>query len=348
MPYFSGRRAALSALVFSALGLAAMALPHPALAQTKIKMILNWKYEGPQAWFFLAQDKGYFKAEGLDVEIDQGEGSSASIPKVASGAYQAGFGDINAVIDLAAKEPAEAPVAVYMLYNTPPFTIVVKKDSPIKSPKDLEGKTVGAPANDGALKLFPAFAKIAHVDANKVAITNMAPNLREQMLMRGQVDAIFGYVTTVTFSGKAMGLDPAKDWRFIRYGDYGMDLYSNAVFFSRSFIKENPAAVKGFLAALNHAIKDVIANPDAAVDYVMKREPLLKREVEKEKLIATMHNDMSHPEIAHLGLGDVDDARLKRSIAIVVDANKLPRMPAPAEIFDHSFLPPRAQRPSAL
>ena len=84
----------------------------PAAAQVPVKLVLNWKYEGPQAWFFLAQDKGYFKEEGLDVTIDQGEGSAASIPKVAAGAYQAGFGDLNALVDLAAKRPADAPVAV--------------------------------------------------------------------------------------------------------------------------------------------------------------------------------------------------------------------------------------------
>jgi NitT/TauT family transport system substrate-binding protein len=120
--------------------LALAALSPQASAQTKLKMILNWKYQGPQAWFFIAQDRGYFKAEGLDVEIDQGEGSAASIIKVAAGAYNVGFGDINALIDLAAKKPAEAPVAVYMMYNQPPFTIAVKKDGPIKTPKDLEGR----------------------------------------------------------------------------------------------------------------------------------------------------------------------------------------------------------------
>ncbi len=323
-------------------------LPATAMAQTKIKMVLNWKYEGPQAWFFLAQDKGYFKDEGLDVEIDQGEGSAASIPKVASGAYQAGFGDINALIDLASKRPAEAPVGVYMLYNTPPFTVVVKQDSPIKTPKDLEGKTIGGPANDAALKLFPAFTKFAKIDASKITITNMAPNLREQMLARGQIDAAFGYVTTVSFSAKAMGMDPAKDLRFIRYGDYGMDLYSNTVFFSRNFIKENPKAVQGFVKALNRAIKEVVANPDAGVDFAIRREPLLKRDVEKEKLIATLRNDMSHPEIARIGLGDVDDERLKRSIATVVEANQLPRTPVVSEVFDRSFLPARADRPAKL
>jgi len=150
------RQRPLARLLLAGLTAVAALAPLSAHAQeTKIKMVLNWKYEGPQAWFFIAQDKGYFKAEGLDVEIDQGAGSAASIPKVASGAYQAGFGDINAVIDLAAKRPSEAPVGVYMLYNTPPFTVVVKSDSPIRTPKDLEGKTVGGPATDAALKLFP-------------------------------------------------------------------------------------------------------------------------------------------------------------------------------------------------
>ncbi|WP_414439795.1 ABC transporter substrate-binding protein [Burkholderia sp. 22PA0106] len=333
---------------FAAFGIALVAAPAQARADTPIKVVLNWKYEGPQAWFFLAQDRGYFKAQGLDVQFDQGEGSSASIPKVAAGAYQAGFGDLNALVELAAKEPAQAPIAVDVLYNTPPFTVVVKSGSPIHTPRDLEGKTVGAPANDGALKLFPAFAKLAGIDAAKVHITNMAPNLREQMLMRDQVDAVFGFTTTIMFSAKAMGVNPARDLRFIRYGDYGMDLYSNAVFFSRAFVKSNPQAVRGFLAALNHGIRDVIANPDAGVDAVMKREPLLNREVEKEKLLATMHNDMSAPEIARIGLGAVDEARLKRDISIIVEAARLPHSPAPNEVFDGQFLPPRADRPSAM
>ena len=326
----------------------ALAASLPAMAQTKIKMVLNWKFQGPQAWFFVAQDKGYFKAEGLDVEIDQGEGSGAPITKIASGAYTAGFGDLNALIDFASKRPAEAPVAVYMIYNTPPFTIAVKKDGPIKTPRDFEGKTIGGPANDGALKLFPAFGKTAKFDTAKVNITNMAPNLREQMLKTGQVDGIFGYINTIWFSAKLVGLDPDKDLRFINYGSHGMDLYSNAVMFSRAFAKDNPKAVQGFVKALNRAIGDVLANPEMGMDAVMKREPLLKRELEKERLVATLKEEMSHPEIAKIGLGDVDPERLKRSIALVVEANALPRSPAPDEVFDRSFLPARADRPAKL
>lgn len=336
-----------SALLFALTASVAL-LPGAASAQTKIKMVLNWKYEGAQAWFFHAQDKGYFKAEGLDVEIDQGEGSAASIPKVASGAYQAGFGDLNALIDLAAKQPAVAPVAVYMIYNVTPFVVAVKSTSPIKTLKDLEGKTVGGPANDAALKLFPLVAKQAKVDTSKVGITNMTPNLREQMLLRDQVDAAFGYTLTVTFAAKGIGMNPDKDLRFINYADYGIDSYSNAIFFSQQFIKDNPKAVQGFLKALNRAINEVVANPEAGMDAVMKREPLLKRDIEKEKLLATFKSQMSHPEIARIGLGDVDDERLKRNIASVVELGQLSRSPAPAEVFNRSFLPPRAERATAF
>ena len=73
----------------------------------------------------------------------------------------------------------------------------------------------------------------------------MQPNLREQMLMQGQVDAAFGYVNTIRFSAKLTGIDPDKQLRFIKYDAYGMDLYSNAIIVSRKFVKEHPEAVKG-------------------------------------------------------------------------------------------------------
>ncbi|MDO8879161.1 MAG: ABC transporter substrate-binding protein [Pseudolabrys sp.] len=320
----------------------------PAAAETKLKMVLNWKYQGPQGWFFLAQDRGYFKEAGLDVTMDQGNGSGAAVPLVANGTYDVGFGDINAVIQFAATKPEEAPIAVYVMYNRPPFTIAVRADSSIKTPKDLEGKTLGGAANDGALKLFPAFCKITKIDCTTVKTTNMQPNLREQMLMNKQIDGAFGYVNTIRFSAKLMGVDPAKELRWINFGDYGMDLYSNAIIVSKKLVKENPAAVKGLVAAINKGLKDAIKDPDAAVAAVVKREPLIKVAVERERFDATLQDEMNHPEIAKIGLGNVDEARLKKSIDILVDANKLTRTPAVSEIFTPAFLPATADLPKKL
>ena len=338
--FLAGTTAAASA--------ALVALPARAQQPTKLKMILNWRYQGPQCWFFIAQDKGYFKDEGLDIEIDQGDGSGAAVGKVASGAYDIGFGDVNALIQLAAQKPGETPICVQMLFNSPPFTIAVKKDGPIKTPKDMEGKTIGGAANDGALKLFPAFAKLAGIDASKVNITNMQPNLRENMLHRGQVDGVFGYVNTIRFSARLANIDSDKDWQFINYGDFGMDLYSNAMVVSRKLVAANPKAVSGLVRAINRGVKDTIADPKGSIAYVTKREPLIKPEIEYDRLIATLQDEMNHPELAKIGLGDVDDARLKKSIQILVEADKLPRTPEIKEIFDRSFLPPLAERPKKV
>jgi NitT/TauT family transport system substrate-binding protein len=188
----------------------------------------------------------------------------------------------------------------------------------------------------------------ASIDCAKVEIVNMQPTLREQMLMQGQVDGVFGYVTTIRFSAKLAGIDPDKQLRFIKFDDYGMDLYSNAIIVSRKFVKEHPEAVKGFLTALNHGIKDAIADPQAAIDAVAAREPLIKPAIERARLDATMADEMSHPEIAKIGIGDISDERMRKAIDILVKAKELPRTPTASEIFDRSFLPPASERPTSV
>jgi NitT/TauT family transport system substrate-binding protein len=340
-------RSAFVALIGVGLAAGPLALASPASAQTKLKLVLNWKYQGPQGMFFLADDRGYFKAEGLEVALDQGNGSGAAVPLVANGTYDAGFGDINALIELAGKKPDDAPIAVYVMFNQPPFTVAVKADSPIKSPKDFVGKTLGGAANDGALKLFPALCKLAKIDCAKVNITNMQPNLREQMLMQGQVDGVFGYVNTIRFSAKLMGVEE-KQLRYINYGDYGMDLYSNAIIVSKKLVKEKPEAVRGLVRAINRGLQDSLKDIDASVAAVAKREPLIKVPVERERFVQTLKDEMNHPEIAKIGLGNVDPERLKRSIDILVDANALPRSPSVDEIFTGAFLPPADDLPKKL
>ena len=339
-------RSALLALIATTGFAAPLAVPAEAQT-TKIKLVLNWKYQGPQGMFFLAEDKGYFKAEGLEVTLDQGNGSGAAVPLVANGTYDVGFGDINALIELAAKKPEDAPIAVYVMFNQPPFTVAVKADSPIKTPKDFEGKTLGGAANDGALKLFPALCKLAKFDCAKVKMTNMQPNLREQMLMQGQVDGVFGYVNTIRFSAKLMGVQD-NQIRFINYGDYGMDLYSNAIIVSKKLVKDNPKAVAGLIRALNRGMIDALKDIDGAVAAVAKREALIKVPVERERFVQTIKDEMNHPEIATIGLGNVNPERLKKSIDILVDASTLPRTPTVSEIFTPAFLPPVADLPKKL
>ncbi|WP_108661907.1 ABC transporter substrate-binding protein [Acuticoccus kandeliae] len=327
-----------------ALGAAGLGLPAFAQDPTTLKLILNWRYQGPQAWFFLAQDKGYFKEAGLDVVMDQGNGSGAAVGQVAAGAYDVGFGDVNALIQLAATKPEEAPICVYQMYNTPPFTVGVLASSEIQSAKDLEGHKLGGAANDGALKLWPAFTNIAGIDTAGIEILNFAPNLREQMLKSGQVDGVFGYVNTIRFSAKLAGMDPDTEIRFINYGDYGMDLYSNGIIVSKALAESNPDAVRALVRGINKGIADTLKDFDAGIDAVASREPLINKAVEKERLIATLEDEMAHDEVKVVSLGNIDPERMKKAIDIVVQANELPRTPSVDEIFTDAFLPPEDER----
>ena len=130
-----------SKFVIGAVAGVAMALgATSAFAQQAIKFTLDWKFEGPAAPFVVAIDKGFYKAEGLDVTIDTAGGSLEPLNRIASGTYDIGFGDINSLIKFRDANPNVPIKAIYMVYNKPPFSIVGRKSRGVVKPKDLEGK----------------------------------------------------------------------------------------------------------------------------------------------------------------------------------------------------------------
>jgi NitT/TauT family transport system substrate-binding protein len=315
-----------------------------AAQETTIKFTLGWKTQGSDAAFFYAKDNGYFKEEGLNVIIDQGEGSGATVTRVMSGAYDAGFGDVNAIIQNASLKPQEAPVMVYMLWNQPPFAIVTKKTSGINTIKDFEGRTLGGAQGTPTTRMLPVFVRKNSLDGDKIKISNMAPNLQEPMLIKGDIDGALVFNITSYFNLVLNRQDPDKDFKWFSFGDYGLDLYSNGVMVSRKLLASNPKAVAGLVRAVNKAAIAVAKDQNAGMKATVNYDNLINAEVEKRRLQFSYEKLIVSPEMKEIGVGDIKDDRMTRAIGIVVEGYQLARSPTPAEVFSREFLPPRKER----
>ncbi len=335
------KTAALAALsMFAGISVA----PIAAFADTPIKFTLDWKFEGPSAGFLLALDKGYFKAEGLDVTIDSGNGSVEAIPRVATGTYQMGFGDINSVMKFLDEDPTQKVKAVYMVYERPTFAVVGRKSLGVtEDPKSLEGKKLGAPPPDGAFAQWKAFKEVAEIDDSKITIQSIGFPVREPMLAKGDVDAVFGFAFSVILNLKAQGISD-DDIATILMAEHGLNLYGNAVLVNTDFAKENPQAVKGFLKALAKGFADAVKNPEEGVAEVVKRNETLNPDIELQRLNMANSMNIKTPYVIENGMGGVDPARLAASMETLKVSIGLKGNVKAEQVFDASYLPPKEER----
>jgi NitT/TauT family transport system substrate-binding protein len=325
-------------------GLLASAMSATAFAQTDIKFTLDWKFEGPAAGFFLAMDNGHFEAEGLNVTIDSGAGSVEAIPRVATGAYQMGFGDINSLIKFLDEDPAQKVKAIMVVYERPPFSIIGRKSLGVtEDPKSVEGRKLGAPPPDGAFAQWKAFVQAAGIDESKVTIESVGFPVREPMLAQGQVDGIFGFAFSSVLNLKAQGV-PADDISMILMAENGLDLYGNSILVNTDFAAANPDAVKGFLKALAKGFADAVADPEAGVAAVMKRNEVLTKEIEIERLDMANSLNIKTPYVVENGFGGVDEEKLSKSIDYLKVSMGLKGNVGAADVFDASYLPPKEER----
>lgn len=316
------------------------AIPSP--AQTSIKFLHEWRFEGHVAPFLVARDKGYFKAEGLDASIDAGSGSLNTINQVAAGNYQMGIADINSLIRYR-DNPASVPLrAVMMVYDSPPFAILTLKKNNINKPKDLEGRTLGAPAADGAWAQFPILARLNNIDMSKVRVDNVGFPVREALLAQGKVDAVTAFGSN-SLALRANNI-PQEEIVVLMMRRFGLDLYGSAILAHPELIKNQPRAVAAFNRGLIRGFQDTVRDPEGAIDILMKHNPVAKRDVELARLKLVIEQSYVTDEVKANGFGGVDMQRLERSIDQLALAFKYTNKPKAADIFTAEFLPPRGER----
>ena len=233
---------------------------------------------------------------------------------------------------------------VFQMWNRPPFAIAVPKELGLTSPKELEGKTLGGAQGTPTTRLFPVFARLNGIDAETIKYESLAPNLQEPMLIRGEIDGAFTFTVSSWFNLIANRKDPAADFDWFNYEDYGMDLYSNGMMVSREMLAENPEAVAGLVRAVTRATMEITKDQDIAVKAIMAFDNLVDADLERARLEFALTKLMNAPEVSETGIGDLVDERLTRSIAIIAEGYGLETLPEASEIFDRSFLPPVEDR----
>ncbi|KAF0279496.1 ABC transporter substrate-binding protein [Spiribacter aquaticus] len=319
-------------------------LPSTALADTiDAGFALDWKFEGPAAPYFLAQERGYFADAGLDIEIAEGSGSLDAIPKVATGSFPFGFADINSLMRFIDQNPDAPVTAVMMVYDKPPFSIVGRKSLGVESPTDLEGRILGAPPPDGAWAQFPIFAREAGIDQDSMTVEPVGFPVREPMLADGEVDAIAGFSFSSTLNLLRLGV-PREDLSVMLMADYGVDLYGNAIIVNTDFAQANPEAVTGFLAAIATGWEEAIEDPQAAVEAMVPANPAIDTASETQRLSLSIEANVLTDDVQANGMGGIDATRMETAIEQTRLVYDFENPPAIERFFDDSYLPPVEER----
>lgn len=309
----------------------------------KLRVRLNHTPMGPLAGFFLAEDRNYFADEGLEIDWSGARGASAAIADIRTGDYDAVYGDINSLTMLLSSLPeGTGPQAVFVAFNRTPLTVAVRAEGPVRTPRDLIGKTLYGHPHDSARIFFPAYARALGFDVADVDIRDAQGSLGE--LVRAMIEdkageGVFGFVNSTIASLSDMHSPHEANTRFLEYSSVLPDFYGNALVVTRALLETDPAAIRGFVRAASRGFRDAIRDPHAGIDSVMSHGAEMSYAVNLRRFMGTLKREMSHPERERLGIGDVDQARLARSCEQVTAALDLARPVSAQELFSPVFLP---------
>ncbi len=241
--------------------------PKPAAtaAKEKVGVRFTWKLKGEYAPLFVALDKGYFAAEGLDVELAEGQGAQTVLRLIAAGTENIGYGPATAAAQAVSQG---MPVTVAALYQTKaPMGVISFPDVPLKSPKDLEGKRIGVSVGETFTDMLDPFARLNKLDLAKITRIQMDNSARTGQFLNRKVD-----VMSVYLSNELPLLEQRTGVKFniLRVADYGLNLLGASYYVGNDFAAKNPDTVTRLLRATARGYADSMKDPKAAAEIMNK------------------------------------------------------------------------------
>lgn len=310
--------------------------PGTAVSAEKVRFIFNWIPYALHTGFYAAQERGFYKAAGFNVTLDRGYGSSDTAKKIASGVGDLGLSDFPAVIRGRVTGGLDIK-ALGVLLDRSVNVIYTRADKGIRKPKDLEGRTIGAPKVSALRSTFPAFAKLNGIDSSKVTWVNMPASALSSAVISGKVDSIATFATVgPKFIPKAeksgVGIVP------ILFSDHGLDLYSITMIASNKSIMDNPNRLRKFVEASWRGIAYAIGNPVGGVKDLIKNRGALNEMTERRVWRIVVDHMLTPYQRTH-GLGHMNDAKAKLTRDTTFDAFNIKKNVPVGELYTNSFLP---------
>lgn len=302
----------------------------PAAEAAEVNFITDFGYNGRHAYYYVALDKGYYKQEGLDVNILRGQGSADAIKKVASGAATIGFADASSLV--LARSNDKVPVKmIAIVYASAPQAIFTLADSGIETPKDLEGKTLADTASSSVRLLFPAFAEAAGIDASKVNWVTADSSALASVLATGRADGIGQFSVGKPLVEKAT---QPKAVRSFVYKDAGLNYYSNGIIASERTIADDPELLKAFVRATIRGMQDAFANPAEAGEIMHRHQ----KQIEPDIIAGETEMVKELAVVEGRPLGRIDPERVRQTVDVVGRYFKLNAPVDPKDVAVEGFV----------
>lgn len=308
-----------------------------ASAQERVKVTLaeDWLFTGAHTAEILARERGYFAAEGIELEIVRGFGAEDTMKKVGARAVQ--FGTSSSFLDMKGRAEGILVKAVAVKMQRPPFGMAYLEGRGIERPKDLEGKKFGTPPGSAPLIILPMFAKLAGFDAGKVVIVNMEAAGVYPSLAAKKVDLATGYLTSFPFAEIAAARAGEKA-RFMLYADYGLkDLYGDTLVTEEEFLKKQPGAVRGTVRGFLRGLHDLWKEPDAGVAIYRKVNPQADPATIRPQVDAYLKLT-GDENLERNGLGFADPGKMKGAVALVQEYLGLKKPVQAEEVYTNEFV----------
>jgi NitT/TauT family transport system substrate-binding protein len=319
-------------------------------AQSAVTILLDSPFKASSAFFIVAQEKGYFAREGLNVTLETGVSSAETIKNLGSNAYDIGFADINTLIRLREQIPSPHAKAVMILHDKSTYVLVGRKSRGMNGAlSTFQGRLVGGAAKDPAYEHWPVFQALYQEEKEgeprslQIHLEPVSAAIREPMLIQGELDAVLGSAPSVISILRARNV-PIDEMTTIIMSDYGLKLYGHALIASPEMMDKKPELIGKVIKALVASVQDVIKDPQGAITLVQNRGQNIRADIENDRLGLLLKDFVITPHVRANGIGDVEEIRFHEALDQLNRAQAFKSRPNTQDIFTRAYLPPVEER----